>query len=348
MNKLLQELRSIQAPASKLLNKKNPIDIFSNSGSSDNSADGVSSLEFLLTKNDCHLFGMTTHNKKRPNNLILGRVFNHQLLDSVELGIQYYKSSIHKAPTHSNGSSNSNGSSTLEDIPKKRIGSKPLLLFNGDIWNNIQEYSNLRNLLIDFYRGDVVDKLVVTGLDHIIVFTASYLNNQNTNLNNIMIHQRTYHVQLKKNPNMGASPSSSSSSSSVPTPIAQLTSTGPDLDMIVRRSLWATSDLAIAARVQPTRTSSNANRKSASSIATTVKSSKKNQTTNIFGETIGRLHLERQNVEKAGGRKVKALRRAEQTERNEERMAIETELEQETNQIEEEFQSTFGFSKSQK
>ena len=335
MNKLLQELRSIQAPASKLLNKKNPIDIFSNSGTTENSGDGVSSLEFLMTKNDCHLFGMTTHNKKRPNNLILGRVFNHQLLDSVELGIQYYKSSIHNAASTS---STSSGASTRDDVPKKRIGSKPLLLFNGDIWNNVQEYSNLRNLLIDFYRGDVVDKLIVTGLDHIIAFTASYLNNQNTNLNNIMIHQRTYHLQLKKNPSISAA----SSTSGVPTPVAQLTSTGPDLDMIIRRSLWATPELAMAARMQPR--SSNTNKKSAIS----AKSSKKNQTTNIFGETIGRLHLERQDVEKAGGRKVKALRRAEQTERNEERMAIENELQQETKDIDEEFQSTFGFSEAQK
>ena len=335
MNKLLQELRSIQAPASKLLNKKNPIDIFSNSGTTENSGDGVSSLEFLMTKNDCHLFGMTTHNKKRPNNLILGRVFNHQLLDSVELGIQYYKSSIHNAASTS---STSSGASTRDDVPKKRIGSKPLLLFNGDIWNNVQEYSNLRNLLIDFYRGDVVDKLIVTGLDHIIAFTASYLNNQNTNLNNIMIHQRTYHLQLKKNPSISAA----SSTSGVPTPVAQLTSTGPDLDMIIRRSLWATPELAMAARMQPR--SSNTNKKSAIS----AKSSKKNQTTNIFGETIGRLHLERQDVEKAGGRKVKALRRAEQTERNEERMAIENELQQETKDIDEEFQNTFGFSGTQK
>ena len=79
-----------------------------------------------------------------------------------------------------------------------------------------------------------------------------------------------------------------------------------------------------------------------------AKSSRKNQTTNIFGETIGRLHLERQNIEKSGGRKVKALRRAEQTERNEERMAIENELEQETKEIDTEFQSTFGYSETQK
>jgi ribosome production factor 2 len=322
MNKLLQELRSLQAPASKLLSKKNPIDVFTSSGGGGGGGGdgGVQSLEFLMTKNDCNLFGMTTHNKKRPNNFIIGRTFDRQLLDVVELGILYYKSSIVSA----------GGSGINMDVPKKRIGSKPLLLFNGDIWQNILEYSNLRNLLIDFYRGDVVDKLVVSGLDHVIVFTASYTNsttNSNQANKSILIHQRTYHVQLKKNPNAASSG----------TPISELTSSGPDLDMIVRRSLWATSDLAIAARVQPR---SAINKKSSLSSA---RSRKKNQSTNIFGETLGRLHLERQNVDKIGGRKVKALRRAEQAERQEERMAVEGELQNESNELEKEFQSTFGF-----
>lgn len=62
-----------------------------------------------------------------------------------------------------------------------------------------------------------------------------------------------------------------------------------------------------------------------------------NQSTNIFGETIGRLHLEKQNVEKMGGKKAKALRKAEAMEMQEERAAIDDELA--------EFQQTYGFSK---
>jgi ribosome production factor 2 len=329
MNKLLIELRSLQAPASKLLNKKNMIDIFTSnntgtttgvsSGGANTGGDGsVQSLEFLMTKNDCNLFGIATHNKKRPNNLIIGRTFNCQLLDNVELGILYYKSAI----LNSNNISISNGSkndSEKLDIPKKRIGSKPLLLFNGDIWNNIPDYSNLRNLLIDFYRGDVVDKLVVTGLDHIIVFTASYTNTLNNNINTsgnntVLIHQRTYHVQLKKNTNTNEMNGSTS------IPVAHLTSTGPDLDFIIRRTIWAQTDLAIAARVQPK--ASSKNKKS----ATSLKGSKKNQSTNVFGETLGRLHIEKQNLDKMSHRKVKALRRAEKTEQLEEKNAIEEDL----------------------
>lgn len=35
--------------------------------------DDVTSLEFLLSKNDCALFAFANHNKKRPNNLIVVR-----------------------------------------------------------------------------------------------------------------------------------------------------------------------------------------------------------------------------------------------------------------------------------
>lgn len=46
-----------------MLNRKNEIRPF----------EDVSSLEFLLDKNDCALFAVGTHNKKRPLNLILVR-----------------------------------------------------------------------------------------------------------------------------------------------------------------------------------------------------------------------------------------------------------------------------------
>ena len=140
MSTVLRDLRAMQAPHVKLLTKKNAIVPFD--------AQGQASLEFLTTKNDCTLFCMASHNKKRPNNLVLGRTFHHSLLDMMELGVLYFKS--------------------LSDyggaVPKKRIGSKPLLLFQGNVWTQEDAtMSKLQNLLIDFYRGDPVDKLVASG-----------------------------------------------------------------------------------------------------------------------------------------------------------------------------------------
>jgi len=140
MMNILKELRSMQAPHCKLLSKKNPIALF-------NDIAGQQSLEFLMTKNDAALFAMATHNKKRPNNLVIGRTFDRQLLDSAELGVTYFKS----MQEYGGG------------VAKKRVGSKPLLLFQGDVWQRSTDYRNLQNLLTDFYRGEVVDKLVATG-----------------------------------------------------------------------------------------------------------------------------------------------------------------------------------------
>ena len=54
--------------------------------------DEVNSLEFLSQKNDCSLFMVGSHSKKRPQNLVMGRFFNYQLLDMIEFGVLDYKS----------------------------------------------------------------------------------------------------------------------------------------------------------------------------------------------------------------------------------------------------------------
>ena len=51
-----------------------------------------SEINFLSDKNDCSLFAYGTHSKKRPHNLILGRCFDHQVLDMIELGVTRFQS----------------------------------------------------------------------------------------------------------------------------------------------------------------------------------------------------------------------------------------------------------------
>ena len=291
MANVLQELRAMQAPNVKLLSKKNQIVPFE--------TEGQQSLEFLSTKNDAALFAVASSNKKRPANLVMGRTFDHQILDLAELNILRFKS--------------------MKDyggqVPKKKIGSKPLLLFVGDTWDQQEDYRNLRSLLTDFYRGDVVDKLVVAGLDHLITYTLAAAPVSGTDTTQTLLHQRTYFCQLKKDPTSN-------------TPVPYLQNCGPDLDYRLGRTQWAEPDLYKAARVLPTQ----------------LKRKKvKNQSTNLFGETIGRLHLSKQNVDQMGGRKVKALRRAEKAAADAEKAAVEQELAQEKETMDQEFQQTFGF-----
>ena len=81
-----------------------------------------------------------------------------------------------------------------------------------------------------------------------------------------------------------------------------LTNSGPDMDLTVRRTQFAPSELWSASLKQP---------------KALVKKKVKNQKTNAFGETVGRLHLERQDVDKAAGRRSRVIRRAEAAERRE-------------------------------
>jgi ribosome production factor 2 len=297
MGDLLKDMRAMQAPNAKLMTKKNQIVAFD--------TDGQQSLEFLTTKNDCALFALASTNKKRPNNLVMGRTFDHQLLDMVELGILRYKG------IHDYGGS----------VPKKRMGSKPLMLFLGDLWQQDSNCQKMQNLLVDFYRGDVVDKLVVSGIDHLIMFVASHdpaAANGASATPRILIHQHTYFCKLKKDPN--------DPTSKVPVPY--LIPCGPDITMHIRRAQFAEPDLWKQSLKQP---------------QGLKKKKAKNHSTNLFGEVIGRLHLEKQDVEKMGGRKSKALRRAEKAAAEEEREAIEAELGKEEEEIKQEFKQTFGF-----
>ena len=98
----------------------------------------------------------------------------------------------------------------------------------------------------------------------------------------------------------------------------------------LRRTQFASPDLCKLATKQPT---------------TNKTKKKKNQTTNLFGETLGRLHLEKQNIDARSGKKSKALRLAERAEKEEDRAATESELQQEMGEMEQEFQQTYGFSR---
>lgn len=96
----------------------------------------------------------TSHNKKRPHNLVMGRTFEHTLLDMVEFGVENYKS--------------------LKEFKVDKIASglKPMLVFNGEIFENNHDYGRIRNLLVDMFQREVVNNIRLQGLEHVMSFTS--------------------------------------------------------------------------------------------------------------------------------------------------------------------------------
>ena len=132
--------------------------------------DDTTSLEFLSVKNESPLFAFASHTKKRPNNLILGRMFDGHLLDMFEFGVENVK--------------------LLKDFKNQKItpGVKPILVFSGESFETEFEYMKLKNYFTDFFSGPKVDGIRLSGLESVVQIVAA----ENR------IHFRCFRILLKK------------------------------------------------------------------------------------------------------------------------------------------------------
>jgi ribosome production factor 2 len=212
-----------------------------------------SSLEFFSQKCDSSLFVFGSHNKKRPHNLVIGRMFDYHILDMMELGIKEYKS--------------------LQSFSgvKAGVGTKPFLIFNGDIFETDPEYSKLKNLFIDMFHLNDDRTIALASLQHVISFTY----------HEGIICFRVYRICLKK--------------SGVKIPRVELEEMGPSLDLVLRRTHVASSSLFKEAIRQPKQSK--------------IKKVK-NVSVDPFGSQLGRIHMTRQDLTKLKTRKVKGLKRS--------------------------------------
>ncbi|KAE8731093.1 ENTH/VHS family protein, putative isoform 1 [Hibiscus syriacus] len=80
------------------------------------------------------------HTQKRPNNLILGRMYDHYVYDLVEVGVENFKSIE---------------SFTYDKKMALQVGSKPFIAFVGEGFENIDELKHLKEVLLDLLRGEV-------------------------------------------------------------------------------------------------------------------------------------------------------------------------------------------------
>ncbi|XP_049872564.1 ribosome production factor 2 homolog [Pectinophora gossypiella] len=159
--KILKDLYDLKKPDAAHLTRKNDFVPF----------EDATLIEKMCYKKDAALFGVGSHNKKRPHNVILGRTFDSGILDMIELGADNYKAM-----------------SEFENI-KVLAGLKPCLIFNGPAWELNEELKRLKSLFTDFFHRETVETIRLQGLEHVLSFTATEEGS---------IYFRSYRIQLKK------------------------------------------------------------------------------------------------------------------------------------------------------
>lgn len=161
VSRVMKDIYMLKKPIGIPLNKKNVIQPF----------EDASPIEFICTKNNCSLFLFTSHNKKRPHNLVMGRLFDGHILDMVEFGVESFKA--------------------IEEFSARiSLGVKPILIFAGETFETEFDMIRIKNLLNDFFLGPKPDKIRVKGIEHVIMFIA----------HSGKIFMRPYLIEQKKIP----------------------------------------------------------------------------------------------------------------------------------------------------
>ncbi|KAE8022353.1 hypothetical protein FH972_008157 [Carpinus fangiana] len=158
---------------------------------------GETSLEFFLNRTDCSIFVFGSQLKKRPDNLVIGRAYDHHIYDLVEVGVENFK------PMES---------FKYDKKLASQIGSKPLIAFIGEGFENVEELKHLKEVLLDLLRGEVIENLNLVGVDRAYVCTAISSN---------MVFLSHCGLRLKK--------------SGTKVPRMELEEVGPSMDLVVRR-----------------------------------------------------------------------------------------------------------------
>lgn len=160
-------------------------------------AGGETKLEFYSQKTDCALFVFGSHSKKRPDNLVIGRFYDHHVYDLVELGVENFRSLQ---------------SFKYDTKISPKMGSKPLIAFVGEGFESVDELKHLKEVLIDLLRGEVIENLNLAGVDRCYVCTA-------VSPNRVFLSHCA--LRLKK--------------SGTIVPKMELVEAGPSMDLVIRR-----------------------------------------------------------------------------------------------------------------
>ncbi|WWC91036.1 uncharacterized protein L201_005976 [Kwoniella dendrophila CBS 6074] len=268
---VMKDLYALKRPNAINFSRKNDIHPFEDS----------SSLEFFANKNDSSLFVTGLHSKKRPHNLVFSRMFDGRILDMLELGVDDFKSMDEF------------------DSPKSSVGIRPLMVFHSDLFDVHPKYMSIKSMLLDFYNGHALKEIpLIGGIEHVISITAGPLPSdievnglgggaEEDTKNLPKVHFRVYTLKLI-------------SSGVAKQPKIQLTEMGPSIDFKLRRIQDPDEELLKMSLKRPKLSKNN--------IESGLGKKKKNIETDQMGDKIGKLHLEKQDLSKMQGRKMKGLK----------------------------------------
>lgn len=156
-------------------------------------------------------------------------------------------------------------------IPKFAVGSKPCLMFAGEPFiTPSSDCFRLKNLLVDFFRGEEVTNIRLEGIEHVLSFVAT----------EDKIFMRGYKIKLLK--------------SGDKTPYVELEEMGPSVDFVLRRTKLAPLDIFKSACKKPKELKPK---------------KKKNISKDVFGSTLGRVHIPKQDLRKLPTRNMKGLKK---------------------------------------
>ena len=112
-------------------------------------------IQHLSQQTDCSLFVHISNTKKRPNNVVFGRLFNYEAMDLFEFEMQTFIS--------------------LTDIHSKKpmFQCKPMLVFQGDAFENDDEFKQIKSLFVDLFKGRAYEKINRDALQYAVAFTAN-------------------------------------------------------------------------------------------------------------------------------------------------------------------------------
>lgn len=172
---------------------------------------------------------------------------------------------------------------TLAQFKNKKcaVGLKPLLLFAGTPFESPipNEYTLAKSFFTDFFKGEPADKVDVEGLQYLISISArDTIDGEDSKPT---LHVRAYLIKTKK--------------SGQRLPRVEVEEMGPRMDFRVGRIQEAEEAL---------------NKEAMKRARTSAERPKKNISTDIVGDKIGRIHLGKQDLKELQTRKMKGLKRS--------------------------------------